>query len=585
MKHLISILFLLCLHTTVFGQQKEVDSLKHLLLNTNQDTLRVSRLLNLSYAINNISSDSALVYVDEALQLSKDLKWTKGIALSYRQKGLVFYYKSDYFNALEFSQKALEYKIDGDNKLFESSVYSNIGNIYADVKEYDKALLNYNKLLKVSQEKNVLKDELIATYNIATVFTEQGKYQEAINMYIKSKALAEENDLDIYIPNICNNLSKTYGYISEIEKAVKYLNIGIEKAQAQNNIYTLALLKRNLAEIYFKKTNLSQAETLLKESISLSKANNTIEWEAQSLKLLYQVYEKQEKFQKAFTAHKKYKILQDSIINNDTKAEFIKRDLTFENEKQQSLAKAEIERQKLIKNGSIFGGSLILVCTIFGLIAYKRKREAEFKTTVANTELKALRAQMNPHFIFNSLNSISSYIDNNDRKEAKEYLAKFASIMRKTLENSEQKEILLADDIALLKLYMDVEQKRLQGKFDYSIDIDEQIDPANTLVPPLILQPFIENSIWHGLSQKKEKGTICIDVKRKGNSIIYSVEDNGVGLSIKKKNTNKKSFGMEITKNRVDIINHQKNSNGSVTIIEKEVGIRVEVQIPLELAF
>ncbi|MAB48639.1 MAG: hypothetical protein CMC05_08415 [Flavobacteriaceae bacterium] len=595
MRHIFFAFFTFLITAVLFGQQQKVDSLKQLILQSKQpDSTRVSNLLNLSYAINNVNSDSALVYVEKAMELSRQLNWSKGIALSNRQKGLVFYHKSDYFNALACWQKALDSDLSKNNKLFEASVYSNIGNLYADLAEYDKALESYEKFLDISKLEKSPKDELIATFSVATVYTEQGKYKYAINKFLRAYDLAEANNLDFYIPTICNNLSKTYSYLSDNEKAIKYLNIGIEKAEKQNDIFTLALLKRNLAEQYFNKDDLIEAETLLQESISLSQSYKTLEREAQSLRLLYQIYEKQDKFKEALETHKTYISLRDSIINEDTKAEFIERNLTFESQKQKTLADEEIKRQKLIKNGSILGGSLLVVSAIFGLIVYKRKRDAiskkqkaEFSAAVANTELKALRAQMNPHFIFNSLNSINDYISKNDANSASKYLTKFAKIMRQTLENSNQKEITLQDDLQLIELYMQIEAMRLDNKFSYSIEVDEAIDVENTLVPPLILQPFIENSIWHGISKKEDKGHIKIQIKKDKDMIVCVVDDDGVGLKENKGNSERISLGQSITKDRIDIINKIKKTKGTVVIKNKPEGkgVNVEVKLPLEIAF
>src|SRR5690606_36994453 len=127
--------------------------------------------------------------------------------------------------------------------------------------------------------------------------------------------------------------------------------------------------------------------------------------------------------------------------------------------------------------------------------AISRQLEAEFNATVADNELKALRAQLNPHFIYNSLNSIGDYFSRNDSEAGNDYLAKFAKLMRLTLEYSERKEVTLAEDMKLIELYLQIEGLRLNRKFTFKIHIDSALDPENTLVPPMILQPFIENSI------------------------------------------------------------------------------------------
>jgi LytS/YehU family sensor histidine kinase len=241
------------------------------------------------------------------------------------------------------------------------------------------------------------------------------------------------------------------------------------------------------------------------------------------------------------------------------------------------------------------------------LVFYKRrrdaeglKREAEFRARVSDTEMKALRSQMNPHFIFNSLNSIDDYISRSDIPKASEYLVKFAGIMRMILEYSEQKEISLADDLKALELYIQLEALRLRDKFSYEIIIGDGIDSENTRVPPLMLQPFVENSIWHGLTRKEGEGKLSIQVYRQDEMIKYSVEDNGIGraraaglggadgrggLAGVAAAAGKKSMGIKITGERIALINQTRNAGAAMRLSDLEQGTRVEVWLPLALNF
>ena len=224
----------------------------------------------------------------------------------------------------------------------------------------------------------------------------------------------------------------------------------------------------------------------------------------------------------------------------------------------------------------------------FLFIGYKRRRSAKeiqnellLKAKISDTEMRALRLQLNPHFIFNSLNSISDYIGKNDIKTADYYLAKFAKLMRGILENSEEKEIPLADELKMLELYMQLESSRLNHKFTFEIKVEQGIDPETTLVPPLILQPFVENSIWHGLAQKDGAGKIIIEVTKENAMLNCIVEDDGIGRK-NASTSNGKSYGMKITKDRIELLNKFKNTNASVNLIDLEKGTRVEVKLPFE---
>jgi len=211
---------------------------------------------------------------------------------------------------------------------------------------------------------------------------------------------------------------------------------------------------------------------------------------------------------------------------------------------------------------------------------------ADFNTKVAETELKALRSQMNPHFIFNALNSISDYMDKNDVEKANTYLMKFAKLTRSILENSEKKWITLQEDLELTELYIEIEALRLKNKLFHKIEIDSVLDVENTLVPPLMLQPFIENSIWHGIAQKGGQGNIDIQIKKDNEMIVCTVDDDGVGRKKVVINGNKNdSMGLKITKNRLDILSQIKKVKGSIHMFDKTEGLRVELKLPLELRF
>ena len=295
----------------------------------------------------------------------------------------------------------------------------------------------------------------------------------------------------------------------------------------------------------------------------------------------------------ALDAYKEHVQLRDSVLNEEKRSELTRKEMQFQMERQQAVAQEEIKRQELVKNGYLLGAILLALISILGYFLYKRRRDAlekrkvaEFNAKVAETELKALRSQMNPHFIFNSLNSISDFISKKDIQQADDYLIKFSKLTRSILENSEKKWITLEEDLELMKLYMQIEALRLENKLDYHISIDKSIELDNTLVPPLILQPFIENSIWHGIAPKQGNGQIDLLIKKDGNMLKYIVEDNGVGrLSTNTYVKKKGSFGMKIASNRIDIINHLKNTNGSINLLDKTEGLRVEIRLPLELQF
>lgn len=224
----------------------------------------------------------------------------------------------------------------------------------------------------------------------------------------------------------------------------------------------------------------------------------------------------------------------------------------------------------------------------------KEKLKSEYEKKIANVEMSSLLAQMNPHFLFNSLNSIDSYIIRNESGKASEYLNNFARLMRLILQNSRSNYITLKDELEALELYMQMEGLRFKNKFDYSIRVNDGLDTSGIVIPPMLIQPFVENAIWHGLMHKNEgeKGLVEIIITADNNKLKCVVQDNGIGrqkaeeLKVGKSANRKRSMGMQITRDRIEMINKLYGTNTKVEITDlvdqegRPKGTRVELTIP-----
>ena len=235
----------------------------------------------------------------------------------------------------------------------------------------------------------------------------------------------------------------------------------------------------------------------------------------------------------------------------------------------------------------------VFMGSITGIAIYRvkkiRKEEAQkaaYSRELLELELKTLRSQMNPHFIFNSLNSIQKFIWENRQEDAAEYLSKFSRLMRMMLDNSMQKWIPLDQELTTLLLYVELEHRRSNNKFDYQIHVSDCLDVAAILVPPMLLQPYVENAIWHGLLSKGNRGYLYINVLQESeNYLQYVIEDNGVGRWAKQKmNTEQKttSYGMQLTRQRIEMT-EANGQNGSVLVedVTTGTGTRVIINLPL----
>lgn len=226
-------------------------------------------------------------------------------------------------------------------------------------------------------------------------------------------------------------------------------------------------------------------------------------------------------------------------------------------------------------------------------INYIRQR-ADIDRQLSQTELKALQAQMNPHFIFNSLNSIREMILNNENKDASHYLSKFAHLIRITLDQSAQSFVSLRNTVDYLQRYMEMEQIR-NGQFSFTVSFEKDIDQDDTLIPPMLIQPFIENGLWHGMAANNRAIQINIHFKKENSLLVCTVEDNGIGLnqSMKNKsgsNSRHRSHGISNIKNRIQLLNEKYNLKCSVSIRDKQdmpgysnTGTIVIISLPLEI--
>jgi ligand-binding sensor domain-containing protein len=232
---------------------------------------------------------------------------------------------------------------------------------------------------------------------------------------------------------------------------------------------------------------------------------------------------------------------------------------------------------------------LILIYLLYRLRISKIKSELSKQNIIQESEMTALRAQLNPHFIFNTLSSINIYILKSKIEEASSYLVQFSQLIRKILENSSQPMISLEEEIEALKIYLNLELLRFEGRFSYSVTVEEEIELDSIQVPPLLLQPFFENAIWHGILHTKEHGRITMNVKRKSSMIEFVIEDNGIGRKAaeeKKRHVlEKKSIGIILIRRRLEILASKYRKNATlkyedVMMNESVGGTRVILLIP-----
>lgn len=572
-------------------------------------------------------NNMAIVYVDrsdyanalecheKALKILQQLGDPFRIATSLTNAGVVHLMMSDYPKALEYYLEALSIYEKLKNKDVIANTLTNIGIVYKNLENYPLALAYHERALKIHTGSGNRQGEASSLANIGVVYDQLSNSAKALELYQQALVINESIGNNRRIASDLTNIGLIYKKQADYTNAMASLHKALALYRQTEDKNSLSIVLAEIGSIYLK----APAAILQKYDIPVSdKYTHAIDWQQRSLQLaieigaldrqaqaweyLSETYGAKGDYRKALHAYKQYVVLQDSILNEKKTKEITRLEVKFEFEKEQAILNAEfekkrlldaaeIEQQHLIKRALMAGLAGLLLAATGIFVFYKksrdagaRKKEAEFSMHVADTEMRVMRLQMNPHFIFNSLNAISDYISKHDTRAADTYLAKFAKVMRMILENSEQKEIPLGEELKALELYMQLESLRLPYPFTYEILVAEDVDLENTLIPPLILQPFVENSIWHGLSGRQSPGKIVIRIKIDDGMLHCAVEDNGIG----RKHTGsvmagKKSMGMKITRARIEIINRIRHTNATMELSDLEEGTMVIVKLPLEL--
>jgi tetratricopeptide (TPR) repeat protein len=642
------------------------DSLLKEIPNAKDDTSKIWLYHKAARAIYRTDSARAMEYVNLYLDLSKKIKWTKGIGLAYMNMSRIARANSDlaeglnnarrayetfkqvndtipmadallematnyewsgyYTKAIENNYASLRLYEDAGNQPGMSMAYNALGVDYYRIDDYPKAIENYEKSLALDKTSGNKFGIASGLDNIASVYLEQREYAKANDYNLQAIKIFEEIDDQPAMGRIYFNRGNLLQKQKDFAAAYEFYSKSIAINKKLGITRSLAFNRGGMGELYYNLAKNKDSIETIPPSFPVSKAsllNNAYEHFSEALRLsreagdmslimryaddLSQTEELRGNYASALSFYKESTKYKDSIFNDANQ----KKLAAIENEqlaatkdkeiqllnKDKALQAYEIKRQTEIRNIILIGVALAALLSVYGVWSYNRRKKTIFQKEVMEIQMRALRAQMNPHFIFNSLHSINKYVLDNDKDNASIYLSKFAKLMRLILENSREQYVSLEDDLTALELYMQLESLRFKNGFKYSVETEASVDKENTLIPPLLLQPFVENAIVHGIANS-DNGFIKINISRANDMICCIVEDNGSGsvktlIAEKEKNVPRKhqSLGVKIIQERLDIINRlQKVKSGIAAFQIKDVenkpsGLRVELFLPFQLNF
>ncbi|WP_317164125.1 histidine kinase [Algibacter sp. L1A34] len=488
------------------------------------------------------------------------------------------------------------------------SLYEGLGDVYLLTKDFNKSIENYKEGLYVAQSHLIKPKETDLNSKIAKAYSAKGDSEKAKGFFYKSLDLANSENKKravsekLKVADFQNDISDYSEEIQLRKEALSTIN-EIEVDSVFDNESPLTPQKQNykIGNAYASQGDVGNAISYLERSIEEAESKEDLIVRKDATRKLSEVYETAEDYEKSLKAFQNYVDLVDQVYAKKEQqisqaARFSKelaskqnRITSLESDRELSESKYQLsteqtKRQKLIIY-SLIGGLVLLLLAAFLMFKYIKQQR------LANNllALKSLRSQMNPHFIFNALNSVNSFIASNDERTANKYLTDFSLLMRAVLENSEQDFIPLEKEIKLLELYTKLEHFRFKDKFDYTIKVDENINVNDFVIPPMLLQPYIENAVWHGLRYKKTKGNLEIAIAQSNpDEITISITDDGIGRekskALKTEHQQKQnSKGMGNIKKRVSILNAMYKDKVDVLVSdfqdEEDAGTKVVVTL------
>ena len=541
--------------------------------------------------------DSAIYYADLASMYAKRSDSKESLAKAFHHQARVFIFYQNYVDAVNKEFEFLSISRELDNNYFMLLAYGSIAEISFKVGNNFESNLYLNKAqsiaLKLKDSRanailNILSAKLLFTTNKQSKALDliEGSYSELIKF-------KDNKSLGICL-NLLGELATNKG---DFNQATNYFNSALTYLQSPEDKNEVELIYQNIGRVYLKKGELDQAVFYCERAVENAQNLDQIA-SSQSYKLLSQAYSKKGDLNQALYYQSLYlAVIEKSSITKDGSKvlQLTESNLREEREILISKQKKSIQTQEMVKI-EMTRNLLIVLLLVFFLIVILvflifRNRQNKLKQSQKESEMSQslLRSQMNPHFIFNAMSGIQSYIYTHEPEKSSQFLVNFSRLIRLILENSSKEFIPLELEVEIIEKYLTTQKMRFEDRFEYELIIDQELLVKQVLVPPMITQPFIENAIEHGQLHTIEKGKISIQISELGDILQIVILDNGVGRKASRKVQKIKahtSMAIDITRERIRIINQKFKTKGSLIIKDadesKEIGTEVIIKVPLK---
>lgn len=585
------------------------------------------------YYLKLIKPEPALQFLRQSLKVAGELDNDSLKSWIYLHTGQALFYQGNFQASIDTFKLLFDAGVKHNNNEWMAESSIRISDLYVCLGEYEKAFAACQQSMMVSN-RNSKWDMSHWLIEMGKLYKAVGDYETAMDYYRQVGTLLKP-DLH-YWPyrNYCISLGNYFKEKKQFDSANHYfklagyaypesivVNTGFAEVyilQNRNREALDILLKvldavnkkgeaivrmQVLIDIGLAYKGLNQNNEALrygKEALKLARDKNARIKVRDALLLISEIYEQMNNSASAFQYFREYIRIKDALITDQYKGKLYEFKRIAQDEKQLAeigllkkekrisdqivrLQQQQLGQNRFLKNILITGIFLIgiLSVIIFRYISLKRKNErlknekikSLLEHRTIDLEMQALRSQMNPHFIFNCLTSINRFILKNETDIASDYLTRFSRLIRLVLTHSQSALIPLKDELEMLQLYLDMERLRFKNAFSYEIEIDDYVDVQEVFIPPLLLQPFCENAIWHGLMPREKDGLLRITLYCKNDMLYCTITDNGIGRARAAELSGngadkKKSFGLKITTERLALFNKDKNGKTSCQVTD-----------------
>ncbi|WP_298518205.1 tetratricopeptide repeat protein [uncultured Kordia sp.] len=520
----------------------------------------------------------SLVYYNKSIPLYKKSNNIKGLASTLNNIAGIYADQGKYYEAIKKYTESKDIKEKLHNLYGVAKLYTNIGGVYGEMNNYTNALENLKKAEDIYDSIAKNRKSWILLSNIGIIYSKQKQYDKALDYYNKSLAICEQQENKLGIADNYNKIGNIYKAQSKNEEALNLFHKALIICKDISDKKGMLISYTGLANCYFLQRNY---KTALEYTLKIQATGTELKmlpYQQEAHKLLADIYENLGEPEKSLANYKKFKTLSDSLLNKEINKKIIQFefDYKYKQELEQANKKVETTTKDLQKSKYNFllgiiiflGITLVLVTIIFFL----RLRNVNIKNQNVLTEQKLLRSQMTPHFIFNALSVLQGIILNKEEEKSLTYLSKFSRLLRITLENSRDKIVSLDQELIAVENYLALQNIKSNFSYEYTIFLDDSIDKNLFEIPPMLIQPFIENAFEHAVDKQKKELKIQISLKYLNNELICTIIDNGLGINSQKENTkkHKKSLATTITSERLTILSKNLKTKGAITIEDRE---------------